>query len=323
MSAQFLNVLNFGYKPQEIGFRPGLNFSDYLASDGISNSMLGRAVTWQHFRAYLENPDAQKETEALRFGRWCHQRILTPEEVKAIVTPETYPATAKGEKKPGDKKAPEITVNKPWNWNANYCKEWRKEKQAEGLEVISPEDDKKTLAMGAAVFSHPFAASLLTELKTREASLFANLAFDGRGYFCKMRADVVPVAALADYKTTQDASPEGFCKSAANYGYHRQATLYRFIWNSIFPGGEKGKRARRDDFFFIAQEKEPPFAVAVYRMTDEAFEVGYAELCQRFEIINRALTIKPEEKNAAAYGCEAMPLDLPQWHIKQVAERVA
>ena len=60
---------------------------------------------------------------------------------------------------------------------------------------------------------------------------------------------------VVDIKTTTDASPKGFQKSIANWGYHLQLGWYiRGLQKLGLPAKE---------FIFIAIEKTPPFSVGV------------------------------------------------------------
>ena len=72
---------------------------------------------------------------------------------------------------------------------------------------------------------------------------------------------------LIDLKTTIDASPQGFPKSIASFGYHIQGAFYTHIFEQLT--GEPHK-----DFIIIAIEKIPPFAVAVYKLTPEDLKAG-------------------------------------------------
>jgi exodeoxyribonuclease VIII len=74
-----------------------------------------------------------------------------------------------------------------------------------------------------AVNAHPAASQLLAGAE-RELSLFWT---DARYHVpCKARYDARNHGLVMDLKTTQDASPEGFARQAANLLYHCQAAHY-------------------------------------------------------------------------------------------------
>ena len=75
---------------------------------------------------------------------------------------------------------------------------------------------------------------------------------------------------IYDLKTCEDASPQGFLSAVRKYLYNLQAYFYRHAVESAY-------KCRVLGFRFIAVEKEPPFATAVYElgpelMTNAAFD---------------------------------------------------
>lgn len=312
------NLESFGFTPVEkTGVRTALSFPDYLLSDGISNSLLTAAKTPQHALAYLMERNNRVESEPHRFGRLSHTRILTPELCRTIEHPAQY-ETGKRLVIEKDGVKQSIPECRPWNWNAKACKAWREARRKEGLEPISAADNERLKRMCDAVYSHPGAAGLLTSLKSREVTCFSKMKAGDSEVLCKIRADIVPRDCLADYKTTVDASPAAFQKAIAEYGYHRQAALYRFVWNQCHAAKET-TRARRQEFFFIAQEKTAPFAVAVYRMTGEAFDVALEEIRLRLANVITAITTPAPQLGAAAYGVDSIEINLPDWQVNRVA----
>jgi exodeoxyribonuclease VIII len=75
---------------------------------------------------------------------------------------------------------------------------------------------------------------------------------------------------IYDLKTCEDASPRGFLSAVRKYNYGLQAYFYRHAVESAY-------KCRVLGFRFIAVEKEPPYATAVYElgpelMTNAAFD---------------------------------------------------
>jgi hypothetical protein len=318
VNADEINLQSFGFKPvAKSGLRPALSFADYLEADGVSNSLLTAARTPQHAVAYLAARENRTESEPQRFGRLSHTRILTPELCRTVEHPQTY-ATGKRTVEIINGNKQSIAEFKPWNWNATVCKTWRDIQRADGFEPISSKDEERLCRMSDALFSHKGAADLFSSLKSREITCFSKLQFDGRDVACKIRADFVPRAALADYKTCVDASPAAFQKSISEFGYHRQACFYRFVWNACNQAGAT-TRAQRAEFFFVAQEKTAPFAVAVFEMTNDAFDVAFEEIRQRMANVVVAIETPAAELTAAAYGAKPFKITLPEWHVNRVA----
>jgi len=67
---------------------------------------------------------------------------------------------------------------------------------------------------------------------------------------------------IYDLKTCEDASPQGFLSAVRKYRYNLQAHFYRSAVESAF-------KCRVLGFRFIAVEKEPPYAHAVYELGPE------------------------------------------------------
>jgi exodeoxyribonuclease VIII len=75
---------------------------------------------------------------------------------------------------------------------------------------------------------------------------------------------------IYDLKTCEDASPHGFLQAVRKYRYNLQAYFYRHAVEAAY-------KCRVLGFRFIAVEKEPPYATAVYElgpelMTNAAFD---------------------------------------------------
>ena len=134
--------------------------------------------------------------------------------------------------------------------------------------VISREDADLVMRIGRSVLSHPAAAYLLglpgkaetTHMWTDEIS----------GLQCKCRPDWLldDGSMIVDLKTTtEDASPKEFQRSIAKWRYHCQASWY-------LDGVQHATGKRPEQFVFIAVEKKPPYACAVYVADAQMIEIG-------------------------------------------------
>lgn len=110
------------------------------------------------------------------------------------------------------------------------------------------------------VYSHKAAKALLGADGDVERSVFWTNTDTGEP--CKARLDKMSQtkAFIADVKSTRDASPTAFAKSIVTYRYDVQAVHY---------AESLGLR-----FVFIAVEKTPPYAVAVYAVNPEILRLG-------------------------------------------------
>lgn len=151
---------------------------------------------------------------------------------------------------------------------------------------------------------------------------------------------------VVDLKTTDDASPEGFAKSIANWRYDLQHPYYLDgLREAIRQSGgklpkeaakgaaelsaywvdkETGELCRcRPDFWrgepkhfiFIAVEKKPPFAVGVYVLDAESVELGRAQY--RIALNRYAECMKSD--SWPGYGDKIQTISVPAWHANKNA----
>ena len=95
----------------------------------------------------------------------------------------------------------------------------------------------------------------------------------------KCRPDFLPYDCLdiPDYKTCQSVNPETFYKDFLNYGYHIQAAMYK-------RGIQAVTGIDVQTFFFVAQEKEPPFITQVYVPDMALVEFGNKAINNAIEV---------------------------------------
>jgi hypothetical protein len=133
--------------------------------------------------------------------------------------------------------------------------------------VISREDADLVMRIGRSVLSHPAAAYLLgLPGKAETTHMWVD---EATGLQCKCRPDWLldDGSMIVDLKTTEDASPRGFQKSIAQWRYHIQASWY-------LDGLQHATGKRPEQFVFIAVEKKPPYACAVYVADAQMIEIG-------------------------------------------------
>jgi exodeoxyribonuclease VIII len=257
----------------------GLTNAEYHARPEVSKSGLDqlRRSPLHYWNRYL-NPDRLIEppTEAMVLGSALHARVLEPHlfDDEYIVAPQGI-----------DRRTKEGKLR----W-ADF------EAQAEGRTVLKAEDAARIEAMAAAVHRHPAARTILRLPGKCEQSYF--WTDEATGVDCKCRPDWHSDnrKLIADVKTTDDASPRGFIRSVMKYRYHVQAAFY-----------SQGIGA--EEFLFIAVEKKPPFAVAVYATPPNLIERGANEALQDLRLL---ATCRSENK-WPGYGDEIQSLVVPDW----------
>lgn len=199
---------------------------------------------------------------------------------------------------------PEIAV---WDGPSFYSKagrEFQAEARAAGRTPITAADDAHTTGMAEAVFNEPEASIWLDGAK--EVSAFAPDPLTS--VMRRARLDVLGDTFAADLKSTKDASPEEFAKSAANFKYHQQAAWYL---DTIADLGHPAL-----GFAFVAVEKTPPYFVSVIELDEEALDLGRS--LNRRALDRYANCVKTDYwpgYTAKGYAT----VSLPRWAFKETA----
>jgi len=198
---------------------------------------------------------------------------------------------------------PEIAV---WDGPSFYSKAGRAfqaEAREAGKTPITAADDIHTTGMAEAVKNSVAAPWLVGRC---EVSAFAPDPITGvmrRGRF-----DILGDKFLADLKSTKDASPTEFAKSAANFRYHQQAAWYLDI------AADLGHPAL--GFAFIAVEKTPPYFLSVIELDEEALDLGRALNAKALETYARCV----ENDEWPGYTPSGFAtVSLPAWAFKEAA----
>lgn len=269
--------------PHPIGLVEQTN-DEYHAGPGISKSHLDAisgASPRHYWHKYL-NPDREPEvsTPAKIMGSAVHAAILEPDLFPTLVVAS-----------PGFDRRTK-------NGKAGYEEFYG---QHAGKIVLEPDDYETCIKVRDAVHTHPVASGLLKNGRA-EQSFFA--IDPDTGELVKCRTDYMhdSGAMIVDVKTTDDASPNGFGKSAANYRYIIQTAWYHRVLDCAF--GE-----HPENWLFLAVEKEPPFAVGIYFTESDAVARASIAAQRDFETIvkHRRSGVWPD------YGMDPQPLLLPAW----------
>ena len=191
-----------------------------------------------YWNRYLNPKSVEKKTAALTVGGAFHCRILEPGEwgKRYAIAPSTDRRTKDGK---------EI-------WT-------RFQENHKDYEIITRDEDYMIERMTDAIWAHNQASLILKKLTITEQ------VFTHDDLKCKPDG-ITSLNIVVDLKTTDDASPYAFGRSAAKYRYDVQAALYTDVLEAnghIVEG-----------FVFIAVEKNPPYAVAVYVIEDEDIARG-------------------------------------------------
>lgn len=193
---------------------------------------------------------------------------------------------------------------------SDVLEEWQQNNP--GRIVLSPEVWDQLHAMRDAVHNHPAAHALLTGVPGEaEKSVYWN--DPTTGVLCRCRPDWWrDDDVLVDLKTTDDASPEGFAKSMANWRYDVQAPYYM--------DGVKLSTGRNvKAFVFVAVEKKPPYAVGVYVLDSDSLELGRAQYQHDLRVYAECLA----NDKWPGYGDKIQTINMPAWHANKNAHLIS
>jgi len=251
--------------------------ADYHADPAISASQLKEISRspYHYWSRYLD-PDRSPTiaTSAMKLGSLTHCCVLEPDQVSARygITPDR---------------------------RSNAGKALAAEMEASGIEAVTAQEMEQALAMAASVRSNSTAALLLSDGAAEQSFWWDDVS---TGLKCKCRPDWLSAdgATIVDLKTCQDASPTGFAKAVANFGYQIQAAHYL-----------AGTLATR--FVFVAVEKTAPYAIGVYELNTEALIHGSIARHNALQIIQdcKAVNSWPGYTDGGI-----QTLQLPGWALK-------
>lgn len=260
--------------------------AQYLAWDAVTSRTLAQVMrSPAHARAYqVPSVDTEREPSLpLIIGEAMHC---------ALIEPDAF--THRYVKGP------------PGNWSNKGPKDAKAALQAQYPDAVVLKPNKYDAVQAAVrtLLAHPTVAEIIADTVGREMSV----VWDDTetGVCCKARPDILLPGwgAIADLKTTIDASPQGFARSVANFAYDLKAAFY-LEFNKSY-----------EHFVIIAAETFEPFACSVYHMEPATIEA--ARECNR-----RLLRIWAEcaaNDDWPGYRNDIMYIGVPDWRLSQLEQ---
>lgn len=237
---------------------------DYLSTSALK----AFAKSPNHYLQYVSEQRLEP-TPAMVFGSAVHCHILEPNEFDAryFVAPQIDRRTKAGREK--------------------YA---ALQKEHEGKEILNAKDWERLQLVDHAIRSNSQAMDILNGATATEQDKTAPI----EGIPFRGIADIVGANWVADLKTTTNASPDGFGRSATNLGYHLQGAAYCALWQV-------------PHFYWIAVETDAPWNVQVYRQHPDALAKSDRRLR---ELIHRW---NAWDGTPGSYSPDIEVLDLPKW----------
>jgi hypothetical protein len=226
---------------EQQGFGPGIydgvSNRDYHRDPALGSTSLKTLATKTPAH-YIWDKNHPKTSDAFTLGTAAHSLILEGD-VSSIVVVEAD------------------------NWLTKAAKETKSAALAEGKQPLLAKEMAQVWAMHDAVMDHPEAWKLFNGHEA-ERSVF----WQEDGLRLKCRPDAWKPGQLIDLKTTVNADPREFGKTAHNFGYHQSAAHYI--------DGVKEATGEELPFTFVLVEKTAPYLVSVVELDWEAINLGRA-----------------------------------------------
>jgi len=269
------------------------NIQVYHATNAISHSKLEmyRRRPQLYYRRVVQKSIPQPEpTSAFKLGSAVHCMVLETHEFenRYVLKPDFDRRTKEGKQLYSD------FIDKHLNKT-----------------VLDIDDMDCTKNMANAVYNHELSKILLSEgfpeltWRVPQPNLLSALQCRTDWYNPKGCELTNGRPYIVDLKTVESLDSDAFRnfeRAVFSFGYHRQAGFYLPLIT------ETGNPVY--DFFFIAVEKNEPFGVAVYRLSDSAISKGQDETLQDL----RALKLCYETSNWPNIENKIFDLELPKWY---------
>lgn len=235
---------------------------NFLESRPLSYSSLKNFLkSPQHYIQYIT--EKKEPTAAMIFGSLVDCLLLTPDdfENQFAVLPEINRHTNEGK--------------------AQYA---ALQDAAQGKTLIDAETLTQAQDLITALNNNASVKSYLDRVEKTQVKF--NFEIDGLPFVSKL--DIIGDTFICDFKTAASAEPNSFTKSALNFDYDLQAAIYlkAVKKEKVFP-----------DYFWIAAEKDKPFACSVIKADADFLEFGQKKLekgienfkyCMRENLFNKS-----------------------------------
>lgn len=202
----------------------------------------------------------KKETSAKDYGSMIDSYILDNEafENKHTVRPKEYYSE-------------KDDVDKPWNMNAKFCKDWM---ALQGDKIVIAEDDIDKCEAALKSAERDSIVNYILE-NSKKQVMITGMWVDKSGICVPLKSllDIVPERDsdygqyLGDFKTCRSAAVAKWPREIWQYGYHIQAAFYGDMHYAAT--GET-----RDGFVHILQESYEPYEVGRRLLSEEFIELG-------------------------------------------------
>lgn len=261
-----------------------MTVEDYRAHSALNFSRMKWLLKSPcHF--IMEGTADVEETLAMRMGSAVDEWILS------------------GKVRPHAIKPAELD-GKPWQGNRTACKQWVKDRKAEGFTVYSQDEYDTQMGMQKALEQSPEFQKLLEVCPQRQLPVFAKY----RGVELKVLMDMAGhdlggYRCFGDLKCSVSAAPRDFAKKAATMHYDLQQAVYAAVLGV--------SEALEDEpaMFWAVVESSPSAPVSIFSVPREAMDSGKRKLDRCIDLYLQCT----ESGNWPGYGQGIQQLSWPAW----------
>lgn len=268
----------------------------YFAVDAISNSAL------RHFRrspAHYQYAKANPKdpTPQMIDGVSFHKIILEPD--KFWETHILQPADA-----PNRPQERHRHAKKPSKATLDAFLFWDQYNELAGdKRIITQEQADMFLEVSANIRNHPEIKPFLQRGRA-EASLIGQ--DPETKLWCKCRPDFMTCVGgydvMLELKSTDDARPDKFQRTAYNFEYFKAGAFYTDVaeWSGV---------GRPDVYLIVAFERDPPHGIKLYEVPESEMERGR----NQYRVALDQLAYCKETGKWPGYSTDIEPLEFPAW----------
>lgn len=179
-------------------------------------------------------------------------------------------------------------------------------------QLLEPDDWDLVHAISTAVLKSPLASGLLEGAHGYSEEVCQAID-DETGLLCKCKVDRIQTIGgktyIVDLKTCSrmfgGAGLESFSRQIAKFKYHWQAAFYTDLLNTA------GDWGPIENFVFVAVEKEPPHAVAIFEVSDQMMSVGR----EQYRAALDQFKVSQETNSWPGFDKSIQTIDLPRWAL--------
>lgn len=255
----------------------------------------------QHYLNRNKKEPTAQARKNMDFGSAIDHAIFTPADFDRLVVtcPEDYLASNGA-------------------MSTKLAKQWKAEQDKEAL-ILKAEEKQKVRDMVKVLTGRRSVMKILRKGYAQKSGVFKLPDVVGDNVWAKIRPDWISAAfgqdelAVVDYKSTEDASFNTFQMQIYNMRYHWQAALYCMGATAITGVVHK-------NFYWIVQERNAPFEVAVYKADSDMLSLARRQMFPLLKLWGQLQAGSADWKRG--YPDIIQPMPLPYWASAKVEKEL-